>query len=64
MQAFQQNFFIPAVLIGTIGFYHFIPFTVTLTLAGDNKVCAKKSLGFIFSHAFELIAMKFDKVLK
>ena len=42
----QSNFFIPVLLIGTIDFYHFIPFSLTLTLPGGHKV------SFIFSTLF------------
>ena len=34
MLTFQPNLFTPAKLIGTIGFYYFIPLSLTLTLAG------------------------------
>ena len=37
-------FCLPAVLIGTINFYHFIPLSVTLTLAGGHKVSNKQNL--------------------
>ena len=47
------------MFIGTISFCHFIPLSVTLTLAGDHKVIVKQNL-----LAFQLIKMKFDKVLK
>ena len=40
-QTVQPNCFIPAMLIGTIDFYHFMPFSLTLTLPGGNKVSAK-----------------------
>ena len=46
--------------IGTIDSYQFIPLSVTLTLAGSQKVSTKQNLGFIFSHTFLLIGMKFD----
>ena len=36
-QTFEPNFFIPARLIGTIGFYHFIPLSLTLTMAGVTR---------------------------
>ena len=48
-QFYQPNFFIPAMMIGTLGFYHFVPFSLTLTLAGDHKVCAKQNLLASFS---------------
>ena len=34
----------PAMLIGTIDFYHFIPLLLTLTLPGGNKVSTKQNL--------------------
>ena len=39
-----QHFFIPAMLIGTIDFYHFVPFSLTLNLAGDQNVHIKQNL--------------------
>ena len=45
MQTFQPNVFTPTILIGIIDFYHFIPFSVTLTLAAvvtrsvESKTC-------------------------
>ena len=57
--------FIPAMLIGTINFYHFIPLSLTLPFAGDHKVSTKQNLlASIFSHIFQLTKMKFDMVLK
>ena len=61
MQTFQPIFFTPAMLIGTIDLYHFIPLLLTLALPGQ---CKAKPLGFIFSHTFHLIRMKFDLLLK
>ena len=52
MQTFQPTFFIPALLIGTIGFYHFIPLSLTLTLPGGHKVSTKQNLLASFSHTF------------
>ena len=65
-QTVEPNFIIPAMFIGTIDFYHFIPFSLTLTLSGYDRVCAKKTpaIGFIFSHTFHLIRMKYDLVMK
>ena len=42
-QTFQPNFSIPAMLIGTIDFYHFI-WLADLDLACGHKVCAKQNL--------------------
>ena len=44
MQTFQSLFFIPAMLIGTIDFYHFLPLSLALTLPGSHKVSAKQNL--------------------
>ena len=63
-QTILPNVFIPAMLIGTIDFYHFMPFTLTLTLPWGQAQHEAKSIGFIFSHTFHLIRMKFDVVLK
>ena len=61
MQTIQSNFSIPAVVIGMIDFCHFIPLSLTLTLPGGHKHSTKQRLfGFIFSHTFDLIRMKFD----
>ena len=40
---------IPAVFIGTIGFFHFMPLLLTLTLSGGHKVRAKANLLASFS---------------
>ena len=61
-QTVQPFFFIPAILyIGTIDFYHFISFSLTLILLGGRKA---KPIGFIFSNTFHLIRVKFDVVMK
>ena len=44
MQTCEPNLFIPAMLIGTIDFCHFIPFSLNLTLPGGHKVKAKQNL--------------------
>ena len=49
-QAFQLNYFMPAVLMGTIDLYHLTPLSLTLTLAGDHKVSAKQNMLASFSH--------------
>ena len=62
---FQLLFFISAMIIGTIDFHHLIPLSMTLAFLGGHKVSSKQNrLAFIFSHAFQLIRMKFDMVLK
>ena len=38
------NLFIPAMLMGTIEFYQFIPFLVVSTLPGGYKVTTKQNL--------------------
>ena len=45
----QFFFFIPAMLVGIIDFYHSIPLSVTLTLAGGDKVSVERSLLASFS---------------
>ena len=46
------NSFVPAMLIGTIDFCHFIPLSVTVTLAGGHMVSTELNLLTSFSHAF------------
>ena len=51
VQTFYPDFFvIPVMLIGTIDFYHFIPLSVTLTMAGGHTVCAKQNMLALLSH--------------
>ena len=52
MQTVQPNFVIPAMLTGTIDFYHFILLSLTLTLPGGHKVSAKRNLLASFSSVF------------
>ena len=40
---FNHFFFIPAMLIGTIDFHHFIPLLLTLTALAGHKVSAKQT---------------------
>ena len=49
MQTVQPKFLIPAMFIGTIGFYHFIPLSLILTLPGCHRVSAKQNLLASFS---------------
>ena len=64
-QTFLSILFIPTMLISTIDFYHFMPLSLTLTLAGGSQGQRKvKPRGFTFSHAIPLHRMKFDIVLK
>ena len=50
--SFQISFvFIPAMLIRIIDFYHFMPVSLALTLAGDHKISAKQNLLASFSPA-------------
>ena len=46
---FNQFFFIAAMLIGTIDFYHFVPLSLILILPGGHKVNAKQNLLSSFS---------------
>ena len=48
-QTFEPNLFIPAMLIGTVDFYHFIRLSLTLTLPRVRKVSAKQNLLASFS---------------
>ena len=67
LQTVQPNFFVPAMLLGTIDFYHFIPLSLvpfytafSLTLPGGHMV---SRCCLLFSHTFHLIRMKFDVVM-
>ena len=42
-QPFPPNLFVPAMVVGTIDLYHFIPVSRTLTLPGGNKVSIKQT---------------------
>ena len=46
-QTTQQKFFIPAMLIGTIDFYHLMP--LSLTFRGGHKINAKQNIMASFS---------------
>ena len=48
-QTVQPNLFIPAMLIGTIDFYHFILLSLTLILPGGHMVSIKQNLLASFS---------------
>ena len=48
-QTVQPVLFIPAMLIGSIDFYHFIPLSLTLTLGGGHKISTKQNLLASFS---------------
>ena len=48
-QTFQPNFFMPAMLIDTIDFYRFRPFSLTLTLAWGHKISTVQNLLASFS---------------
>ena len=52
------------MFIGTYGFYHFIPLSVTLTLAGGHKVSTKQNLLASFSYTSQLNGIKFGVVMK
>ena len=49
MQTVQPNLFIPAMLIGTIDFYHSKHLSVTLILARGHKVSTKQNILTSFS---------------
>ena len=49
LQTCQPIFFIPAMLIAAVDFYHFCPLFLTLTLAWDHRVRAKQILLALFS---------------
>ena len=50
-QTFQQIIFIPAMHIGTIDFYHFLPLSLTLTLSGiSGSVQSKTSWLHVLPH--------------
>ena len=61
-QTFQPNSPIPAMQKGTIDFYHVIPLSVVLTLAGDHGVSGKQNPLASFSRTF-LTWMAWDLVL-
>ena len=61
---FLTNFFFMfAMLIGTIDFYHFIPLSLTLTLPGSQGQHEAKAVGLIFLCTFHQIRIKFDIVM-
>ena len=75
MQTFQTNFVLPAMLIGTIVFYHFIPLYIDfyhfIPLSSDLDLdwgswvpCRAKPFGFIFLHTFQVISVEFDMVVQ
>ena len=64
IQTFQPNVFLPAMLIGTIDFYHFIPHSVTLTLTGGHKVSTKLSCWLHFLTHFSTHQHRFDLMLE
>ena len=61
----QPNPFIPAMLTGTYGFYHYIQLSMTLTLTMGHTVSTKQNLLPSFSHnTFQLNGMKFSVLMK
>ena len=52
------------MVVGTIDFYHFIPLSLILTLAGDQKVSAKQDILASFSDTLQLVKVNFEAVLK
>ena len=49
---FNQFFFMPAMLVCTVDFYHFIPLSLTLTLPVGHNVNEKQNLLASFSPKF------------
>ena len=65
MQTFNHSFLLPAMLIGSIDFYHFMPLLLTLTLGrGLQRQRKAKLVGFIVSNIFQLIRVELDTVFK
>ena len=60
MQTVQPIFFVPAMFISTIDFYHVMPLSVTLALAGGPR---SKESNTCWLH-FELNGRKFGVVMK
>ena len=50
VQTLQQNSSIPAILIGAIDLFHFIPFSVALADGQSTGHLKAKPVGFIFLH--------------
>ena len=64
-QTYQLNSVTPAMLIGTIDYYHFTPLSVTLSLAGGFKVKAKQNLlASFFCTLFNTWVWTIDMALK
>ena len=59
-QTVLPKFFVPAMLIGTIDFCHFISLSLTLTFLWGHRVSAKQNLLASFSWTFHLIWMYVD----
>ena len=57
MQNIQPDWSIPAMLIGTIDFYLFIPFSLSLTLSGITRSAQSKTYWLHFLAHFHLIRM-------
>ena len=51
-QTIQPNIFLPVVHVGTIDFYHFIPYLLTLTLPGDTRSAQTKTSWIYFLALF------------
>ena len=61
---FEPDYFIPALPIGFIDLYHFIPPPVILTLAQGHKVKGKQTCWHQFHTHFSTDDDEFDVVLK
>ena len=61
----QPNICIPAVLVGTYDLNSDTQLSVTSTVAGGHRGQRNAKLaGFIFSHTFQLLRMKFYVTVK
>ena len=49
---FNPFLFMPTMIIGTIDFYHFTPFSAASTSDGGQKVSGNNPVGFIFPAHF------------
>ena len=64
VQTFLPNVFIPAMLIDTIDFYHFVPLSSDNLDRGSQGQRKAVAISYTFSHTVHMIRMKFDMLLK